>query len=100
MVGVGPVARNHSNLYNKLISLVPGCHVVLHAKVNVTGVVVGVGEGNRTMIISGWSRQEGTGETGEGRGGEEGGGLARAGESSRRGGRWRRKDHRLVGDVH
>ena len=42
----GPVARNHGDLYNKLLAMVQGRYGLIHAEVNSTGV--GVGEGNWT----------------------------------------------------
>ena len=41
----GPVDSNHSNLYNKLLTLLQGINRVLHANVNGMGAVVIEGNG-------------------------------------------------------
>ena len=41
----GPVASNHSNLYNKILALVLGRYRVIHSEVNGTGT--GMGGSNR-----------------------------------------------------
>ena len=51
------MAIHHGNLYNKLLSLVLGRYVVIHAKVNRMGVVVV--EGNSSRNGAGHSGRDG-----------------------------------------
>ena len=59
------MASNHGDLCNKLLAQVQWHYGLIHAEVNTTGV--GAGEGNWTASRADWRKQDGTGETGEGR---------------------------------